>query len=98
MDSGDESIDSEIKVNEEIDPEEAAKEVVHHNIDEEFKSKEAKNLVKGIIFFLLLKQNDEIIKLNKKRFLLGSNIRVDCRWFSVPDWNEFKYRIQNLFR
>lgn len=46
----DESIDTVIKVNEEIDPEEAGKEVVHHNINDEFKSKEAKNLVKGIFF------------------------------------------------
>jgi len=47
----DESIDTVIKVNEEIDPEEAAKEVVHHNINDEFKSIEAKNLVKGVLSF-----------------------------------------------
>lgn len=51
----DESIDTEIKVNEEIDPEEAAREVVHHNINDEFKSKEAKNLVKGIFCLAFLK-------------------------------------------
>ncbi len=41
------SIDTVIPINDEIDPIDAARDIFHHEIDSEFKTQNAKNLVKG---------------------------------------------------